>query len=218
VYPYRGFFVHHQGREEAVMEANQGLFLNADDGYRVSHPVAGGDDCLTLVPDASILREIAPRNLLRSESPPVFRHQRLRIDARAQALVALFRYSLLHKIAEPLEAESLEWKTVPQQSAIARKKDLVNRPGHCLGETCGRRKAEVGLEPRGIDATPPRVDTSFVGRLKRFTETWHEQLRARLWPLVEQDFGGLVPSVHRQAESTPVNRQERAAAEECQCF
>ncbi len=41
VFPYRGAYVRHLGSDEAVAEANQVLFFNAGDGYRVSHPVRG---------------------------------------------------------------------------------------------------------------------------------------------------------------------------------
>ena len=43
VFPYRGVYVHHVGRAEAVAEANQVVFLNEDQPYRISHPVEGGD-------------------------------------------------------------------------------------------------------------------------------------------------------------------------------
>jgi AraC family transcriptional regulator len=132
VFPYRGFFVHHAGAEGAAAEANQVLFFNAGEGYRVSHPVPGGDDCLAIVPDESVLAEIAPRELLRRVSPPEFRHRRLRIDARAQVLVALLRYSLVRRIAEPLEAESLAL-TVMQRS-------LAPRISHAPGASAGRRR------------------------------------------------------------------------------
>src|SRR5215467_772953 len=42
-FPYRGIFVRHLGRDEAVADANQVLFFNNAEGYRVSHPVPGGD-------------------------------------------------------------------------------------------------------------------------------------------------------------------------------
>ena len=41
------------------------LFFNAVEGYRVSHPVPGGDASLTLAINESQLRELAPRTLLR---------------------------------------------------------------------------------------------------------------------------------------------------------
>lgn len=107
VFPYRGAYVRHLGQDEAVAEANQVLFFNRNDGYRVSHPVRGGDSCLTLRVEEELLRELAPRALLRDGPTLAFRRQRMGIDPRAQALVALLRHSLDNGIAEPLEAESL---------------------------------------------------------------------------------------------------------------
>jgi len=61
VFPYRGVYVRHLGQDQAVAEANQVLFFNVGEGYRVSHPVAGGDASLTLALSESLLLEIAPR-------------------------------------------------------------------------------------------------------------------------------------------------------------
>jgi pimeloyl-ACP methyl ester carboxylesterase len=49
VFPYRGAYVRHLGHDQAVAEANQVLFFNATEGYRVSHPVPGGDASLLIV-------------------------------------------------------------------------------------------------------------------------------------------------------------------------
>src|SRR6516164_11659928 len=48
VFPYRGVYVRHLGADQAVAEANQVLFFNARESYRVSHPVTGGDASLSL--------------------------------------------------------------------------------------------------------------------------------------------------------------------------
>src|SRR5580692_2311103 len=107
VFPYRGVYVRHVGLDQAVAEANQVLFFNAFEGYRIGHPVPGGDASLTLVISQAMLRELAPTALMRDGENLWFRQPRLRIDARTQALVALLRHSLRQKIAEPLEAETL---------------------------------------------------------------------------------------------------------------
>lgn len=78
VFPYRGVFVRHLGRDQAVAEANQVLFFNTAEGYRVSHPVPGGDASLSLVITDPLLRELAAGALLRDGSVPAFRRQRLR--------------------------------------------------------------------------------------------------------------------------------------------
>lgn len=132
VFPYRGVYVRHLGNDQAVAEANQVLFFNATEGYRVSHPVPGGDASLSLVINESLLREMAPPALLRDGAMLAFRRQRLRIDARAQALVALLRHSLRQNIAEPLEAESLTL-TLVQRS-------LGPRTTHAAGASVGRQR------------------------------------------------------------------------------
>src|SRR5260370_40696387 len=56
VFPYRGVYVRRVGNDQAVAEANQVLFFNASEGYRVSHPVSGGDACLSLAISEPLLR------------------------------------------------------------------------------------------------------------------------------------------------------------------
>ena len=104
VFPYRGVFMRHLGSDQAVAEANQVMFFNAAESYRVSHPVPGGDASLSLAISEEQLLELAPATLLHDKTTLAFRGQRLRIDARAQVLVALLRHSLRENIAEPLEA------------------------------------------------------------------------------------------------------------------
>jgi AraC family transcriptional regulator len=132
VFPFRGVYVRHLGEDQAVAEANQVLFFNANEGYRISHPVAGGDASLTLVLSESQLSELAPRAFLRGGARLAFRRQRLRMDARAQALVALLRHSLRHGIAETLEAESLALTLVQRA--------LGPRTSHAAGASLGRQR------------------------------------------------------------------------------
>jgi AraC family transcriptional regulator len=159
VFPYRGVYVRHVGQDQAVAEANQVLFFNATEGYRISHPVAGGDACLTLVISEPLLRELAPRAFLHDGGTLAFRQQRRRIDARAQVLVALIGHSLRHNIAEPLEAESLALtlvqrvlgpRTTHAAGASAGRQLLVDRAKLVLTSDLGRRwtLAEIATEVR----------------------------------------------------------------------
>ena len=132
VFPYRGVFARHVGQDQAVGEANQLLFFNAHQGYRISHPVPGGDSCLSLAVDPALLREIAPADLLCDGAELAFRRQRLRIDPRAQVLVALLRHSLHSGVAEPLEAESLALTLVQRA--------LGPRTAHAAGASVGRQR------------------------------------------------------------------------------
>jgi AraC-like DNA-binding protein len=132
VFPYRGVFVRHLGRGEAVAEAMQVLFFNRGESYHVSHPVIGGDASLDLVVGDALFREIVPKTHLRESGAPAFRQQRLRIDARAQALVALLRHSLRSRVAEPLEAETLALTLV--------RRALGERTSHAAGASFGRQR------------------------------------------------------------------------------
>jgi AraC-like DNA-binding protein len=132
VFPYRGLYIRHLGHDDAVAESSQVLFFNAYDGYRVSHPVPGGDASLDLVIGDNVLDELAPRRLLREAGGVAFRRQRLRIDARAQVLAALLRHGLDRGIAEPLEAESL--------ALTLARRALGPRTAHAAGASAGRQK------------------------------------------------------------------------------
>lgn len=162
VFPYRGVYVRHLGRDEAVAEANQVLFFNPFEGYRVSHPLPGGDASLDLVVSEPLLRELAPCIFLRDGPALAFRQQRLRIDPRAQALVALLRHSLRQNIAETLEAETLALtlvrralglRTTHAPRASLGRQRLVDRTKLVLASDPGRRwtlaeiAAEVGGSP-----------------------------------------------------------------------
>ena len=132
VFPYRGVYVRHLGRDDAVAEANQVLFFNHAESYSVSHPVEGGDSSLDLAIDEPLLAELAPKEQLREGGALAFRRQRLRIDARTQALVALLRHSLNRKAAETLEAETLALTLV--------RRAMGERTSHAARASSGRQK------------------------------------------------------------------------------
>src|SRR5262249_59660695 len=89
VFPYRGIYVHHMGQAETVAEANQVMFFNESEPYRVSHPVEGGDANLSIRIDEQTLLELVPADVLRTKGRTLFNRARMRIDARAQLLSAL---------------------------------------------------------------------------------------------------------------------------------
>ncbi len=176
----------HLGSEEAVAEANQVVFFNEGEAYRVSHPVAGGDANLSIDVDDEVLRELAPRALLQERAKPAFRRQRLRIDARAQALVALLRHSLRAGIAEPLEAEglaltlvrrSLGPRTTHAAGASRGRQRLVDRAKLVLASDLARRwrLAEVAAEVGGSPVHLTRVFQQVEGM-----PLYRYQLRLRL--------------------------------------
>jgi AraC family transcriptional regulator len=186
VFPYRGVYVRHLGQDQAVAEANQVLFFNVAEGYRVSHPVPGGDASLSLAISEPQLRELAPSSFLRDSATLAFRRQRLRIDARTQALVALLRHSLRQNIAEPLEAESLALtlvqralgpRTTHAAGASFGRQRLVDRVKLVLASDLARRwtLAEIAAEVRGSPVYLTQVFQQVEG-----LPLYRYQLRLRL--------------------------------------
>jgi len=186
VFPYRGIYVRRVGHDQAVAEVNQVLFFNAAEAYRVSHPVGGGDASLAVVIGEPTLRELAPRTLLHEGAALAFRRQRLRIDARAQALVALLRHSLRRNLAEPLEAEGLALtlvqralgpRTTHAAGASVGRQKLVDRVKLVLASDLARRwtLAEIAAEVRGSPVYLTQVFQQVEG-----LPLYRYQLRLRL--------------------------------------
>jgi AraC-like DNA-binding protein len=162
VFPFRGVYLRHVGSDQAVADANHVLFFNRDQGYQVSHPVAGGDTSLVLSVAEPLLQEIVPRALLAGGEPLAFNMQHLRIDARAQALTMLLNHSLRTGSIEPLEAEGLSLtlvsraigpRTARAAGASYSRRRLVDRVKLLLAGDLSRRwtlagiAAEIGGSP-----------------------------------------------------------------------
>lgn len=185
VFPYRGVFVRHLGRSDAVAEPNQVLIFNPLEGYRISHPVGGGDGCVSLSIGEDWLRELAPKEYLRPGAVLAFGKQHLGIDPRAQALVATLRYSLHRKLAEPLEGETLALTLVRRvlgerkagASASAGRRKLVERTKLLLSTDLARRwsLADIGDQ---IGVSP--VYLTQVFQQLEGTPLYRYQLRLRL--------------------------------------
>jgi hypothetical protein len=127
VFPYCGVYMRHLGRDEAVAEANQVLFFNDSQSYRISHPVQGGDACLSIRVREDFLHELTPKEHFQDAEAVMFLRQRLRIDPRAQVLVALLRHSLSKRSIEILEAETLTLTLI--RRALGERTSHVTRSG-----------------------------------------------------------------------------------------
>ena len=160
VFPYRGLYLRHVGKNLAVADANHVLFFNEAQGYRVSHPVAGGDSSLVLSVPNALLAELMPKSLQAPGAELAFNQQHLRIDARAQALVMLLKHSLRQGAIEPLEAEGLTLtllaraigpRTSRASGATPARRRLVDRIKVLLSSDLSRRwsLAEIAAQTRG---------------------------------------------------------------------
>jgi AraC-like DNA-binding protein len=186
VFPYRGVFTRHVGRAQAVADANHVLFFNAAEGYRISHPLEGGDRSLVVVLSEELLRELAPAPMLISSGALRFRDQHQRIDSPAQALVALLRHGLTNGALERLAAEtrllsliscSLGPRTPHEPRATGARRNLVDRVKLLLLSDLSRRwtLAEIGAN---VGASPVYLTQLF--KLIEGVPLYQYQLRLRL--------------------------------------
>lgn len=144
VFPYRGVYLRHLGRDDAVAEANQVLFFNNTEGYQISHPVQGGDACLSIAVREELLHELTPKEHLHDGGSLMFRRQRLRIDPRAQVLVALLRHTLANKSIETLEAETLTLTLI--RRALGERTSFATRASYGRQKLVDRAKLVLSSE------------------------------------------------------------------------
>jgi AraC family transcriptional regulator len=103
-FPYRGVHIRAVGVRRHVAEPNQVTIVNADEPYRVGHPVPGGHAALTIALEPAMLPEVAPA-ALRHPSGAV-NVPGLRIDSATQLLAAQLRQRLSAGSIGRLEAET----------------------------------------------------------------------------------------------------------------
>jgi len=162
VFPYRGAFIRHVGVRGTVAEVSQLVFFNEDEEYNISHPVGGGDGCLSIAVDPASIRELAAPGQLAAGPATRFRNSHRGIDAQAQMLVALLRHGLSRGAIDALEAEtlalalirrSLGESTSHERATTYGREKLVDRTKMLLAADPGRRwtlatiAREVGVSP-----------------------------------------------------------------------
>ncbi len=124
VFPQCGVFIKHEGPHTSrVADRSQAVFFTANRPYRVSHPVAGGDDCLVLEPAPALLLQ-----LLEAVDPAAAGHRESPFAAPTVLLppaVIAARRVLWHRIrrglADALEIEDRAYALLASTLGIARR-------------------------------------------------------------------------------------------------
>jgi AraC-like DNA-binding protein len=173
VFPYRGVYIRHVGHKEYIAEPSQVVVFNANEPYRVSHPVEGGDACLSIQPTGATLLELAPADLLRGRETAVLNRSNLRIGAQTQSFAAALRHRMSRGVVGLLEAEALTLALIGRAvgqtdvgdlKATARSRKLVDRAKLVIATDLGRRRtlaevaAEVGVSPVYLTQIFQRVE------------------------------------------------------------
>lgn len=121
VLPLRGVFIlHHGPREHVVADVCHGVFFNADEPYRVSHPVEGGDECLAVEPASDVLREIIAEygEPLATRDGAGFGRSHVALGPELIALRKSLRHRLARRLAGPLEADETALRLLAATCAL----------------------------------------------------------------------------------------------------
>lgn len=178
VFPLRGVFVkHHASRGRVVADACHALLFAANQPYRVSHPVAGGDECLVLEPSPETRGEIRAGELAC-----------VPLDASLIARRRMLWYRLQRSVASVLEAEetALDLFAATLRSPMPRpqQRQLRSRCADIVETTKVTLAAQPG-EPWSLGALAQRVYSSPWHLARTFRELagvplHRYQLRVRL--------------------------------------
>ncbi|MET0551523.1 MAG: helix-turn-helix transcriptional regulator [Vicinamibacteria bacterium] len=136
----RGVFALQTARTSAVADPNQVLFFNAHQPYRVAHPVAGGDDCTSLVLPDALARQLvarhspsdaddaaAPFRFDRALSSPRATRLHYELLARARAGGALGLQDTLAELLDEALAGAYERRPAAASGrAATRRRDLAH--------------------------------------------------------------------------------------------
>jgi AraC family transcriptional regulator len=136
----RGVFALKTPRTVAVADPNQVLFFNAHQPYRVAHPVAGGDDCTSLVLPDALARQLVARHDPRAADDPqapfgrdhalstpraIRLHYELLARARSGGALGL-QDTLAELLDETLGGAYAQRVAVATRRAAARRRDLAH--------------------------------------------------------------------------------------------
>jgi AraC family transcriptional regulator len=170
--PLRGVFVKHLGpRERVVADPCHALSFRAGEAYRVSHPVEGGDECLSIELSPEIAHEVD------FKSAP--------LDPRLIAERELLRHRLEQRLASSLEAEdaalaifSRLGKLQPRQNARSgRQAEMIEATRITLAAQPGENWS-LGELAKRVHSSPFHLSRTFSAlagvSLHRY------QLRARM--------------------------------------
>jgi AraC family transcriptional regulator len=147
VLPLRGIFVKHGGTHTRIVaDVCHALFFNATEPYRVSHPVTGGDQCLSIEPARDVLLDVmsvhdAPAA---ARGDPNFRRTHVPLSAAMIAARKSLWHRLARRMAAPLEAD----ETVLRLLAATIREAATQRP-----PASGGRRGTESRHQDIVDAT-----------------------------------------------------------------
>ncbi len=154
----KGVFVKHVGRRRLLADANQMVFFNPDHPYRVSHPVAGGDDCTSFSFRPGIVHEaLAGAGGVGGGHPRTFPADHALDEPRAVLMQQALRRLLRSGGTDAVEIEELCMHLLRILVGVLRERTTSPRGP--------RRDATRGIHRRAVDGVRMILDSRFADRL-----------------------------------------------------
>jgi transcriptional regulator GlxA family with amidase domain len=148
-----------------VADVCHGVFFNADEPYRVSHPVDGGDECLAIEPASDVLREIAgSQGGAGRPDKATFGGTDVLLTAESIVARKSLRHRLARRLANRLEAD----ETALQLLAATTRGARIDRPAapHEREQTRSRH-AEIVEHTKITLVSEPAQDWTLSALAKR---------------------------------------------------
>jgi AraC-like DNA-binding protein len=105
--PYRGLFIWHVGGDDVVADANQALFVTADEPFQLTSRPGAGYAELIVTPHIETLAELAGTDERRLRSHVLFRRRSCRMTPSLQALRARALQLSITGVRDALATEDL---------------------------------------------------------------------------------------------------------------
>lgn len=118
LFPLEGVFLWHFGTREALVDANQILFVAAGDVTQDSHPDVGDADCLVLTPGTALLEAAWGCNIERLAVQPAFKRRVMPSEPRLQQAAAAL--AQCDPLAPSLDVSMIEEAVVDLLAVAAR--------------------------------------------------------------------------------------------------
>jgi AraC family transcriptional regulator len=153
VFPEAGVFVKHLGRHAAVVaDRSHAVFFTADQPYRVSHPVPGGDDCLVLeLRPAALADALHTNDPASAETPNApFRRPAVRLPSNLILRRRLLHHRIVRRVASALEVEetAAELLRGSVRSAVERPLKTHRRGRDAVGQVDIAEAAQLTIASR----------------------------------------------------------------------
>jgi AraC family transcriptional regulator len=174
VLPLRGVFVKHRDMHTRIVaDVCHGLFFNADEPYRVSHPVIGGDRCLSIEPAPDALLDVMSTYdaSAAARGDTIFRHTHVPLSAAMIAARKSLWHRLARRMAPPLEAD----ETAMHLLGATVRDATAQRPAISSGRRRTQsRHRDIVDATKIVLASEPAQDWSLSALAKRvYTSPYH---------------------------------------------